>query len=85
MVAAPGSADRDSARLAGFSSISFQATARFSTCRMACVASNRCPSGIVSRHAKTCCGESSARSTPPSAAVAFRSSQRSFATVTGSP
>ena len=72
-------------RLAGFSSISFQATARFSTCRSACVASKRCPSGTVSRHAQTCSGESSARRTSPSSAVAFPSSQRSFATVTRSP
>jgi hypothetical protein len=38
-------------RLAGFESISPQSTARFRTCRSACVASKRCPSGIVSRHA----------------------------------
>src|SRR5262249_7192066 len=40
-------------RVAGFSSISFHATARFSTCRSAWVASKRCPSETVSRHART--------------------------------
>jgi hypothetical protein len=72
-------------RLAGLSSISFHATARFSTCRSASVASKRCPSGTVSRHAQTCSGESSVRRTSPSSAVAFPGSQRSFATVTRSP
>ena len=68
--------------LAGLSSISFQATARFSTCRSAWVASKRCPSGTVGRHAQTCSGESSARRTSPRPAVAFPSTQLSFATVT---
>src|SRR5207247_2370737 len=72
-------------RLAGFSSISFQATPRFRTFRRACVASKRCPSGTVSRHAQIRSGESSARRTSPSAAVAFPSSQRSFAIATRSP
>jgi len=40
-------------RLAGLDSISPQSTARFKTWRRAWVASKRCPSGIVSRHAWT--------------------------------
>jgi hypothetical protein len=44
-------------RWAGLASIRPQATARLRTCRNAWVASNRCPSGIVSRQAYTSSGE----------------------------
>jgi hypothetical protein len=70
-------------RFAGLTSISCQATARLSTCRSACVASKRCPSGTLNRHAYTSRGDRSASRFSPSFAVALPSSQRSFAIVTG--
>jgi hypothetical protein len=57
--------------LAGFSSISFQRTPAFKTCRNATIASCRCPSGSRFAQAPISSGSSSRRRTSPKAAVAF--------------
>src|SRR5215207_7705875 len=70
---------------AGFTSIIPQLTARASTCRSACVASKRCPVGMVIRHAAISAGRSLLIRRWPNTRTAFASSQRSFSTVSGSP
>jgi hypothetical protein len=72
-------------RFAGLSLSHSHSTARRMTCRGACVASKRCPSGTVDRQTYMSLAERSASLTWPSTNVAFPSSQRSLAIVTGSP
>jgi len=68
--------------LAGLLSIIPQATARWSTCRSAWVASKRWPGASVIRQAAISCEVSSPMRRSPKTAVALASSQRSFLIVT---
>ena len=70
---------------AGLKSISPHSSARFSTCRSACVVSKRWPFGIVMRHAAISGDRNCESRRSPKVRTDFASSQRSLSIVSGSP